>query len=116
MVKRIGTLTVCMVLFFHVLAFAHGGETHIMGTVTALDATHVEVKTKDGKNISILLNKETQYHKGTAAATSADLKVGDRAVVHATGKGDTLTAGEIHFSSAGETKGHEGMKHSPVTP
>ncbi len=114
--KRIGTLSVFVVLVFHTLAFAHGGGTHVMGTVAALDAQHVVVKTKDGKTMSVLLNDKTTYRKGAAAATSADLKVGDRVVVHTTGKGDPLTAGEIHFSSAGEAQGHAGMKHSPTKP
>jgi len=116
MVKRIGTLSVFVVLVFPTLAFAHGGGMHIMGTVAALDAQHVVVKTKDGKTMSILLNEKTMYRKGAAAATSADPKVGDRVVVHTTGKGDLLTAGEIHFSPAGEAPGHAGMKHSPTPP
>ena len=116
MLKRIGTLTVLMVVFFHTLAFAHGGGPHVMGTVAALDAQHVVVKTKDGKTMSVLLNDKTTYSKGAAAATSADLKVGDRVVVHTTGKGDPLTAGEIHFSSAGEAQGHAGMTHSATKP
>ena len=116
MLRRIGTLSVFVVLVFHTLAFAHGGGPHVMGTVAALDAQHVVVKAKDGKTTSVLLNEKTTYRKGSAAATSADLKVGDRVVVHTTGKGDSLTAGEIHFSSAGEAQGHEGMKHSPTKP
>ena len=116
MLKRIATLTVFMVVFFHTLAFAHGGGTHIMGMVATLDAQHVVVKTKDGKTLSILLNKETEYRKGTTAATSTDLKVGDRVVVHATGKGNKMTASEIHFSSPGKGKGHAGMKHSTTKP
>ncbi len=114
--KRIGTLSVFVVVVFHTLAFAHGGGTHVMGTVADLDAQHVVVKTKDGKTMSVLLNKETKYRKGTAAATRADLKVGDRVVVHASGKEDKMTASEIRFSSAGEAHGHEGMKHSPTKP
>ena len=116
MVKRMSTLAVLVVLFFHGQVFAHGKGTHVMGTVTALDAQHVVVKTKDGKTISIQLNSKTTYRKGTAAATGADLKVGDRVVVDATGEGDMLTASEIRFSSGGEVKGHEGMHHSPTTP
>ncbi|MBI3302573.1 MAG: hypothetical protein HYZ72_10955 [Deltaproteobacteria bacterium] len=114
--NRIGTLSVFVVLVFHALAFAHGGGTHVMGTVAALDAQHVVVKTKEGKTRSVLVTEKTTYRKGAAAATSADLKVGDRVVVHTTGKGDPLTAGEIHFSSAGEARGHTGMNHSPTTP
>ena len=112
--KRIGALSVFIVLFLHTLAFAHGGGMHIMGTVADLDAQHVVVKTKDGKTMSVLLNEKTTYHKGKAAVTNTDLKVGDRVVVHTIGKGDPLTAREVHFSSAGEAQGHEGMKHSPT--
>ena len=114
--KRIGTLSVFVVLVFHTLAFAHGGGAHIMGTVADLDAHHVVVKTKDGKTQSVLVNDQTTYRKGKTTATRADLKVGDRVVVHTTGKGDPLTAGEIHFSSAGKAQGHAGMNHSPTKP
>jgi hypothetical protein len=116
MFKRISTLTVCVFVFVHTLAFAHGGATHVMGTVVTLDAEHVVVKTKDGKTLSILLTKETKYRKGKATATDADLKVGARVVVEATGEGDTLTASEIRFASSGQKKGHEGMTHSTTTP
>ena len=116
MVKRIGPLSMFVVLVFHTLAFAHGRGMHIMGTVADADAQHVVVKTKDGTTQSILVNDKTTYRKGKAAATSADLKVGDRVVVHATGKEDTLTAHEILFSYPDEGKGHEGMTHSPTKP
>jgi hypothetical protein len=105
-----------VVLVFPALAFAHGSGRHIMGTVADVDAQHVVVKTKDGKTQSVLVNDKTTYSKGKAAATSADLKVGDRIVVHTTGKGDPLTAGEIHFSSAGKAQSHAGMTHSPTKP
>jgi len=87
-----------------------------MGTVADVDAQHVVVKTKDGKTQSVLVNDQTTYRKGKTTATRADLKVGDRVVVHTTGKGDPLTAGEIHFSSASKAAGHGGMNHSPTTP
>jgi ribosomal protein S1 len=116
MLKGICILAAFVVLVFPTLALAHGGGTHVMGTVTDLDAQHVVVKTKDGKTQSVLVNDQTTYHKGKATATSADLKVGDRVVVHTTGKGDPLTAGEIHFSSAGKASSHAGMNHSPTTP
>ena len=110
------SLFLFLVLCFPARVFAHGGGMHIMGTVADLDAHHVVVKTKDGKTQSVLVNDQTTYRKGKATATSADLQVGDRVVVHTTGKGDLLTAGEIHFSSAGEAPGHAGMKHSPTKP
>src|SRR2546426_9359170 len=114
--KRISLLSLLIVLFLPVRASTHGGGMHLMGTVADVDAQHVVVKTRDGKTQSVLMNDQTTYRKGKAAATSADLQVGDRVVVHTTGKGDRLTAGEIHFSSAGKAAGHAGMDHSPAQP
>lgn len=111
MLKRIGTLSVFMVLFLHALAFAHGTGKHLMGVVTALDAQHVVVKAKDGHTFSILLNTETKYRRGKTAAPGADLNVGDRVVVDVIGKGDKMTATQIHFASSGKGKSHEGMPH-----
>lgn len=122
MLTRIGALSLFIVLFFHTSVLAHEGKPHVMGTVTTLDAEHLVVQTKEGKTISILLNKATQYRKGEVAATGADLKVGDRVVVDATGERETLTASEIRFASPGGEKshggheGHEGMTHSPMKP
>ena len=114
--KRLGACSVGLVLGLHTLAFAHGGGTHIMGTVTDLDAQHVVVKTKAGKTQSVVVNEQTKYRKGETAAASGDLKVGDRVVVHTTGKEEPLTAGEIHFSSASAQQGHTGMTPSGETP
>jgi len=116
MLKRISLLSLFVVLLSHTPAFAHGGGLHIMGTVTDLDAQHVVVKTKDGKTQSVQVTDQTTYRKGKAAATSADLKVGDRVVVHTTGKSEPLTAGEIHFSSAGEAQTQAKMNHNSAKP
>lgn len=116
MLKHIGALSVLLVLFCHPLALAHEGKPHIMGTVTALDAQHMRVKTKQGKTISVRLNSETKYRKGKTTATSADLQAGDRVVVDVTGEGDKTTASEIRFASPGEGKGHEGMTHRQTPP
>jgi ribosomal protein S1 len=116
MLKRIVMLAVFIVLCFHTSAFAHGGGLHIMGTVTDMDAQHVVVKTKDGKTQAVQVNDHTTYRKGTATATSADLQVGDRVAVHTTGKGDPLTAKEIHFSSASKATGQAKMNHSSAKP
>ena len=76
---------------------AHGGYTHVMGTVTAVDATHVEVKTTAGKMVSIKLSDATKYtqQKGGAAATAADMKVGQHVMVEAKGHGTDLEAADV---------------------
>ena len=112
----IRSVLVLIVVFVPAVALAHGGGLHIMGTVADMDAQHVVVKTQEGKTQSVLVNDHTTYHKGKTTATSADLKVGDRIVVHTTGKSDPLTAGKITFSSTDKASGHAGMSHSPTTP
>ncbi|HSD11531.1 MAG TPA: hypothetical protein VLF14_11120 [Candidatus Binatia bacterium] len=80
-------------------ASAHGTQRHVLGTVSELDATHLVVKTNDGKSQSILRNTKTKYVHGKSAATADDLKVGDRVVVHASASGDPPTATTIRFST-----------------
>lgn len=116
MLKRISTLAMIAVFCLHTLAFAHGDKPHVMGTVAAMDAQHVVVQTKEGKTISILLNRGTTYRKGEAAATGTDLKAGDRVVIETAMDGETLVAREIRFSSPGEKKDHERMRHNQTTP
>jgi hypothetical protein len=65
------------------LLWAHGNATHIMGTITALEANHVTVKTQDGKTEIAMLEKTTKYLIGTKAAKVTDLKVGLRVVIDA---------------------------------
>ena len=67
----------------------------MMGTVTAIDARHVEMDTKDDKKVSILMNEETKYRKGEKPATAADVKVGARIVVTVVEKEGKKMAQEI---------------------
>jgi hypothetical protein len=78
---------------------AHGSQKHVLGTVTELDASHLVVKTTDGKTESILRNANTKYVRGGSSAAADDLKVGDRVVVHASPGGNPPTATTIRFSS-----------------
>lgn len=80
---------------------AHGGHAHrVIGTVTAVDPGHVEVKTAEGKAVSIVLGKDTKYLRGTKTAAASDVKVGDRIVVTLAAVGDTKTAREVRLSAA----------------
>lgn len=80
-------------------ASAHGAGQHVLGTVTAIDATHVEVKTPKGGTVSVQLTDTTHYRaKGKPGSPSLP-QVGDRVVIETTGTGDALTATEIQFSS-----------------
>jgi hypothetical protein len=93
----VGLMLVCLVGVSSVMA--HGSQKHVLGTVTELDASHLVVKTNDGKTESILRNADTKYVHGESAAAADDLKVGDRVVVHASPGGNPPTATSIRFSS-----------------
>jgi hypothetical protein len=68
-----------------------------MGTVASVDATHIDVKTKDGKTVKVTLNDKTKCKKGDANAATADVKPGMKVSVHLADDG---SAGEVHLSPA----------------
>jgi hypothetical protein len=68
---------------------------HVMGTVTSINASNVTVKATDGSTQVVLLSSDTKYLKGTEVVAAKDIKVGDHVVIHATKKGDQLTAAEV---------------------
>jgi hypothetical protein len=74
-------LTLLLILLASGLALAHGGG-HVMGTVTALTAERIDVKTKDGKTVSVPLTKTTKVLQGDEKATRKDVHIGSRVVVH----------------------------------
>src|SRR6266849_6158000 len=75
------------------IAWAHGDKKHVIGTLEKINADSVEVK----------LVASTMYvsHAGNQdkPAKATDLAVGDRVVIHATPKGETLEANEVKFSA-----------------
>ena len=90
-------------LFISAASFAHGADTHVLGTIMAIDSTHIEIKTTKGQLVNVRLNKQTR-HKDESNPKGANMPaVGDRVVVKATKsekKGDNvLVATEVHFSS-----------------
>jgi hypothetical protein len=87
-----------------VSAFPHGDKKHVAGTVEKINADSVVVKTSDGKSVEVKLVAATAFvsriDKTDKPAKISDLAVGDRVVIHATPKGETLEADEIKFSPA----------------
>lgn len=87
---------------------AHEGQTHVMGTVSAVDGRHVVVTDRGGKTVSIALTKDTKYEQGDAPAAASALKVGARVVIDVTGKPDSLTATDIRIAPAVPASGKQG--------
>lgn len=85
------------------ISLAHGDKKHVAGTLEKIKADSVVVKTAAGKSVEVKLVATTMYvsHAGNddRPAKFADLAVGDRVVIHATPKGETLEANEVKFSA-----------------
>ena len=76
--------------------WAHEGHVHrIMGTVTGLDARHVEVKTPSGEILSIAITGKTAVVRAKRKVAIADVQVGRRVVVDIGNGEDPLIAREI---------------------
>ena len=99
---RVKTLFVAigMLALYAVGAIAHDGHIHkIMGTVTARDAKHIEVKTPSGENLTIAITPKTTATRDKRKIPLSEVQVGRRVVV-AIGNGeDPLQAGEIQVGA-----------------
>jgi hypothetical protein len=98
MLRRFAVCFATLALISSGMLLAHGGKVHVLGTVTAVDANHVEVKTQNGK------------------VTSIRLKVGDRVVVDVTGEGAKLTATDVRIGTAGDVQAHDAKTRQPKKP
>ena len=89
--------TMVLFLVFTTLAAAHGSEQHVMGTVTAMSANSISVKTSKNETTTVALTTDTKFIKSGSPAKATDLKVGDKVVIHAEKAGDKLTAHTVKF-------------------
>jgi hypothetical protein len=65
-------------------AFAHPAhEQKVMGTVTMVAADHVMLKTTEGKDATVLINKDTKFTRAKKAMKASDLVAGMRVVIAA---------------------------------
>ena len=63
------------------VAIAHEGHAHkILGTITAVAADRVEMKTPEGKMVTVTVNAKTTYARGRQKVDATSLKVGERIV------------------------------------
>jgi hypothetical protein len=100
---KLAFLTVCTVLILSTLAFAHGNQQHVMGTVAKIDGVSITIKTTDGEAKTVMIVADTKFVKGSSPATQKDLRVGDRVVIHAKPEGGMLHATEVKIGT--EMKG-----------
>jgi len=80
-VKRI-LIAIVVSVVLAASALAHEGHPHkIMGVVSAVRGSQVDVKSTSGSTSTVTLRSDTKIHKDTTPMKPADLKSGDRVVV-----------------------------------
>ena len=99
MKARVLILVACISLIA-AAAFAHGDEQHVIGTVASVGADSITVKTTANALVTVAVVPQTTFSKNKAAVKLADLKVGDRVVIHAKEPTEgKLVADTVQFST-----------------
>lgn len=81
------------------IVFAHGGEEHVIGTVTKVSAVSVTVKTTAGKTVEVGFDAKTTYSRANQTIQKTDIKVGDRVVIHANEVNEKLVAHTVEIGA-----------------
>ena len=85
-------------------AWAHEGHTHkVLGTVALLHENHLQVKTKDGKIVTITLDEKTSVVRGKQKAALTDLQPGERVVVDVGAGKEPLVARSVTLGAVKTT-------------
>jgi hypothetical protein len=104
---QIALLAVMALAFLPTLVYAHGGEEHVVGTVAKISDTSVTVKTTAGKMVEVSFDAKTTYARSKAPVQKAEIKAGDRIVIHAVEVNEKLVAHTVELggtSTAAKTK------------
>jgi Domain of unknown function (DUF5666) len=96
-------LAVIALVSLAAVAFAHGTEKHVLGTVTKITDTEITVESQTKEVQVVKVAADTSFVKSGASATIKDLKVGDRVVIHAKPVGSDLVAHEVRFGKMSPT-------------
>src|SRR5579872_3610755 len=98
---QVALLAILSLALLPTIATAHGGEEHVIGTVTKISDTSVTVKTTAGKIVEVGFDaKMTTYARAKAPAQKSDVKVGDRIVIHAMEVNEKLVAHTVELGAA----------------
>jgi hypothetical protein len=63
-------------------AWSHEGHMHkALGTIASVQGEHVQIKTTDGKTVTVMLDKKTTVTRGKDKLDATALKVGERVSV-----------------------------------
>ena len=82
---------------------ARAGSQHVLGTVTAIDGKHIEVRTQKGVVVSVKLTKQVQFKDKDNPKSTEPPTVGDRVIIEVTKENKILTATVVHYSAVKNT-------------
>jgi hypothetical protein len=84
---------------------AHEGHTHkVLGTVASVQGNHVEVKTTDGKSVTVMLDAKTKITRGAEKLDASAIKVGGRVSIDAMQEKDMMMAQAVKLGTATPAK------------
>ncbi len=99
MMRTFTALVLALTLGASTALLAHEGHDHkVLGTVTAITAAKLTVKTQDGKSVIVATDAKTAVARGTAKVELAAMKVGDRVVIDV-GDGSKMLAKSIKLGA-----------------
>jgi hypothetical protein len=80
---------------------AHEGHLHkALGTIAGVQGEHVEITTRDGKTLTVMLDKKTAITRGKEKLDAAALKAGDRVSVEYMESNKMMMARAIKLGAA----------------
>lgn len=106
---HIAILAIVSLALLPTIAAAHGGEEHVTGTVTKISDTSVTVKTTAGKTVEVGFDPKTTYARAKQPIQKADIKAGDRIVIHAVEVNEKLVAHTVEIGPS--TAAKQAVKH-----
>jgi hypothetical protein len=65
------------------MAQAHNGMEHVIGTVKAMTGSVITVETPQHQTVMVLVDATTKFTHSDAASSMKELHVGERVVIHA---------------------------------
>jgi hypothetical protein len=94
---KASSLALLFLLLVCIVATAHEGGKHFLGTVEAFDQNTLTVATTSNGTVTFAITKTTKFVQSGEPAHVSDLKKGGRVVVHARLNGQLWEAQEVRF-------------------
>ena len=100
----IGTLVLLAALSVATAALAHEGHMHkALGTVVSVQGEKLELKTTDGKPLTLVVDKTTTITRGKDKIEVTALKAGERVSVEYMEANKILTAHSVKLGTTAQT-------------